>query len=339
MIEAPVVDSDDRKAFLERRQKVIGATDAAPILGLGKRGSAMAVYLDKIGEPIDDEQSLPVWLGLKLQATVAELYTAQEGIKLRAANRQFIHPVYEWMGCHLDYRAWGKPKLLVEIKTRAYMRGWGDPEADDPFRGVPPEVWVQCQHEMAVVDAEECHVAVLFGHHTFRVYRIPRDQEFIQKLIVAEEEFWTQHVAKREPPTIDGSEATTAWVKRRFPADTAPPMPATPEQVKLVKRLILARQNLAQVTLAHDALENQVKDIIGLAGGMIGPGFRITWKKNKDSIKTGWEQVAYAYRNTIVAERQARGIQDEDDLDTLRGLYTETKQGSRPFLLEVTEDE
>src|SRR4030095_4125765 len=113
--------ADWRKEWHEQRATIIGATDSPKILGLSRHGTALSVYNDKVNPSGPQGQSLPAWLGLKLQSAVGELYTAATGTRLRASDRLFRMREFDWIGCHLDFRAWGDPTLLVEAKTRAYM--------------------------------------------------------------------------------------------------------------------------------------------------------------------------------------------------------------------------
>lgn len=333
---------EERQEFLEHRQTGLGATDAPKILGLSRWGSALSVYERLTEGPGDDTPSLPAWLGLKLQSTVAELYTAATGQKVRAANTHFRHPEHDWMVCHLDYRAWGNPKLLIECKTRAYMKGYGE----DGSNEIPADVWVQVQHEMAVTGAETAHVAVLFGHHTFRVYVISRDQQFIDKWIEKGTDFWNNHYLARVPPPVTGHPEDDRYLRRHHPDDDGSLIAATAEQEALVGRLVLAINNYKAVEQARKEVENQVKEVIGDAAGLTGSFGSITWKKSKDSESVDWGQVAIIYAGVI---EELTGLLNADSFDRARleqaqavyetavDLYTVTKPGSRRFLVNLKE--
>lgn len=335
---------DERQDFLDRRQTGLGATDSPKILGLSRWGTPLTVYNDKV-DPQPDETSLPAWLGLKLQNTVAELYSAATDIRVRADNRHHRHPRHDWMVCHLDFRAWGKPKLLVEIKTKAHMTGWGD----DGSTKIPAEVWVQVQHEMAVTGATEAHVAVLFGHHTFRVYPIPRDDAFIDELIPKLEAFWYGHVIARVPPAPSGHELDSRAVRREHPTVEGGSLKAaTPEQEQVVRQLRLARTNAAATALAEEDLKNKVIRIIGEAPGLTGSFGTITYKQDRDRVTVDWEAVA-ATQNNLIDELLLLANPSDDETAsrlarvqtvwaTLPGLYEATKPGSRRFLTNFHEE-
>ncbi len=341
---------DERQEFLERRTTGLGATDSPKILGLSRWGTPRTVYRDKT-EPRDDEMSLPAWLGLKMQNTVAELYTAATAIRVRADNRHHRHPEHAWMVCHLDFRAWRRPNLLIETKTKASMRGWG-PEGTTQ---IPADVWVQVQHEMAVTGATEAHVAVLFGHHTFRVYAIPRDDEFIGRLIPKLSDFWHLNVLARVPPPPTGREVDTEDVKRDNPEALDPQLKsATPEQVMLINRLKVARIELHEAETNEQELENKVKELIGDAAGITGTFGTITWKNDRDREVIDWEHVAVNQGNVIEALlellddvvagaeldeawRSRLGMAQLANTTTV-SLATRKVKGSRRFLARFEED-
>jgi predicted phage-related endonuclease len=317
-------DLEERKAFLESRATGIGATDTPKILGLSRRGTPLSVYREKIGETPPGDMGLPAWLGLKLQGTVGELYSAATGIRLRAANRHFRHREHEWLVCHLDFRAWGKPRLLVECKTRAFMTGWGE----DGTADVPVEVWVQVQHEMAVTGATEAHVAVLFGHHTFRVYKILRDVAFIEKMIAQLDVFWHGNVLARIPPEPRAGDARI--LAAMYPEkDVGVIKIATPEQEKVIEQLLLARHNAAQATQAEDEMENKVRALIGEAEGIRGAGALCTWKKPKPGHHTEWKLIAEAALE-MVDELLEWASPGENDVALARLAHI---QGLRPLLV------
>jgi predicted phage-related endonuclease len=114
------IEADDQqRAFDEQQRSGVGSTDSPKLLGLSKYGTALTVYERIVGGAPPHQPSLPAWLGLKMQRTVAELYTEATGIRVRADNGHHRHPTLPFIVTHLDYRAWGNRQHLVEAKTRA----------------------------------------------------------------------------------------------------------------------------------------------------------------------------------------------------------------------------
>lgn len=304
---------DERAEFLERRATGIGATDSPKILGLSRWGTALTVYEDKVA-PRPQEMSLPAWLGLKLQSTVAELYTAQTGTILRADNRHHRHPEHDWMVCHLDFRAKGQPSLLVECKTKAWMTGWGEEGSVE----IPVDIWVQVQHEMAVTGATECDVAVLFGHHTFRVYRVVRDDPFIATMIPRLATVWFENIIPRIPPEPTGHELDTAAVKRAHPEHDDTWVAATAEDEAFIKQVVLARQNANVAEANKDEQENKLRVLIGRAQGITGSFGQITYRQTRDREEIDWAAVAVT--QGAVIEDLLTLVNPGDDEEMVRRL-------------------
>lgn len=347
----PLDTLEEQRIFDEQQRTGIGATDTPKILGLSKYGTALSVYERLVStrsqgdpKPRESVRGLPAWMGLRLQSTVGELYTQATGYRIRAARLHYRHPVQDYVVCHLDFKVWGQPNVLVEAKTRAYMKGWGD----DGTAEIPDDVWAQVQHEMAVVGATEAHVAVLFGHHTFRVYRILRDDTFIEGLLAALAVFWEKHVLASVPPPITGSPVDTKMLAARFPQNDAMYRAATATQEYLVRdlRAALAAEKTASEGAA--LMKNRVIEAIGPALGLQGAFGTVTYKKTSDVHSVKWAIVADVYRKMIDQILGWGSDPEQDDkeheqlLNTLplvESLYTEVREGTRRFTTQFTEEE
>jgi predicted phage-related endonuclease len=189
--------------------------------------------------------------------------------------------------CHLDYRVWGDAKTLVECKTRAYTKGWGPDGSTD----IPPDVWAQVQHEMLVTGATRCHVAVLFGHHTFRVYDIPRNLVFHTALVEKLQTFWFDNVVAQIPPEPTGHDLDTSYLSSNH-HDDGTVISATPEQAALVR---LLAERIGYLNDAQEAVEetkNRIKALLGDAVGLQSPYGVITWKTTAEREYVEWKKVA-----------------------------------------------
>jgi hypothetical protein len=204
---------------------------------------------------------------------------------------------------------------------------------------------------MMVTKASRCDVAVLFGHHTFRVYQIARDQEFIDslfdRLLRFREDNWLAGV----PPLPTGHPVDTEIVKSEYGDPDDFIKPATPEQTALVRELQQARVNVGQAELRKEELQNLLRQIIGDATGISGPFGVITYKRTKDSTKTEWEMVAQSYRQalTVLTDKiAAHGppptdvfvtMPSQGDLDAIQSLYTRTVPGYPRFNYQFKEEQ
>jgi putative phage-type endonuclease len=192
-----------REAWLKERCKGIGGSDAAAVLGLSRYKSALAVYLDKIGEGEEIEMSEKMAWGLKLEKLILEEYGIRTGLPVQHNSIQAItvNSEHEWFICTLDGTATHPDKGSGVIQCKAvdkYMRHeWEDQ--------VPEEYLIQLHHEIGVTGFKWGALAVLIGGNEFRYFGFDRDEELITLIRNREEEFWKENVLKRIPPDPTGA--------------------------------------------------------------------------------------------------------------------------------------
>lgn len=338
--------------FLEARRDGIYSTDSPAILGLSKWGTPRSVWLEKV-EPAEAPRpmSLQAFLGLELEATLAKLWHERypdlpDPIPIRDT---LTHPAIPWLKSHMDYQTDADGGLLLlECKTRMRRSAaWGE----DGSSKVPVDIWVQVQHELLVAGAQMAHVIVLFGLHTFQVHPIARDPDFLAALVPKLDTFWHVNVLEGIPPALTGSAVDYELSKRE---QTEPGLrAATPEQDRFLRRLQRATLNVSQAGLAKAELENQLREMIGEAEGITGAAGTVTYRKNKDGVKVGWEVVAKSYKAMVhqLLELAAPGDDDllvaqlaaiQASLPVVEGLFTIVTAGARvlrPTFTEDTDDE
>ena len=201
----------DRAEWLEERRKGIGGSDAAAIAGLSRYRSPFQVYMEKLGliEPAEENEAM--YWGTRLEEIVADEFSKRTGLKIRRRNAILQHPEHKFMLANVDRLIVGKDEGL-ECKTASAYKAdeWKD---DD----IPWEYAIQCYHYMAVTGYSAWWIAVLIGGNRFVYKRIERDENIIANLIKIESDFWNNHILKKVPPEVDGSETSTEFVKSLYP--------------------------------------------------------------------------------------------------------------------------
>lgn len=321
---------DEEREFREQQRTGIGATDTPKILGLSRYGTARTVYDRLRTDPADapPPSSLPAWVGMRFQGAVAELYVISTGYRVRSALKHYRDKNEDWLVCHLDYRVWGQPFILVECKTRSRTEGWGP----DGSQVVPRDVWAQVQHEMMVTGAQQCHVAVLFGHHTFRVFPIQRHDDFIVALRRILRDFWHDNHLKNVPPALTGHELDAAALEREHPNSGPFYRSATPSQIEVIHALRDAQGAASIAGVALELAKNRVKDLIGGDLGLTGAFGKVTWRRSKDRQEVKHEAVAAEYR-----EMCARSGFTERQLSDVVAAHSKTVKGTRRFTVDWEE--
>jgi len=305
---------------IEHRRSRIGGSDVPKILNLSPWGGPMDVYLDKLGLTEPAPQSRRMQIGLFAEPTIAALYEYETGHTL-AQPPELYHPEHPWLAGHIDRITLGGD-LLVELKTVEpwYAEKFGEPGTDQ----VPPQYLLQCATYMAISGFERCDLALLVGLSDFRIYHLCRDRELEGLMLESCAQFWTDHIVAQQPPALDASPATQAYLAARYPTHTDLILDADQEASTLTQELRSAKGAYHAAEIWKRRVEGQLKAKIGPSLGIVGEDFRVTWKRTKSSLITAWDQAAL----TLLAEQP---WSEDDKAQFLRSFTTE-KPGHRRFL-------
>jgi predicted phage-related endonuclease len=121
---------------------------------------------------------------------------------------------------------------------------------------------------------------VLIGGQRFRSYAIERNDELVEHVTALEEQFW-QRVLDRNPPPVDGLDATTKLLAKLWAVDPGSSVDLDPLVYYPLK---------AQYDSAHEAMKtaetlkteagNQIKALLGSKEiGLLDGYPAVTWKK------------------------------------------------------------
>lgn len=187
------------------RNKSIGGSDVAAILGISKWKSPAAVYVEKAG--IDDQTtkkdapSAVMEFGNMMEPVIAERFKEEHpDILVRRANA-ILRPIDRpWAHASLDYECrepdgkWG----VLEIKCAASEAEWKD--------GVVAYYMVQGQHYLSVTGRDYVWFCVFFRDSCkIASFRVERDEELIKHIDTRVDEFWENIVSKCPPKNVSGT--------------------------------------------------------------------------------------------------------------------------------------
>lgn len=253
-----------REDWLQERRRGIGGSEAAAILGLSPWATPLDVYLDKIGEGEDVEETEAMYFGTILEGVVADEFSRRTGLKVRRRNALLTHPDYPWMIANIDRMVVGGG--LLECKTC---------NAFNPWNGVVPEHYqIQVQHYLAVTGQPFGYIAVLCGGQRFEWAKLERDEAMIQVIIDYEQHFWENHVLKRIPP--EPTEHDDMGKVYPVSKPTEIELPATAESLILTYEQ--ARAEEAEAKTKKDRAANRLKALLGDNEAGRWGDRRITWK-------------------------------------------------------------
>lgn len=243
----------DRTQWLEERKKGIGGSDAGTIMGFNKYKSAYQLFFEKTGRYYEEVDNEAVYFGNELEDFVAREFSKRAGKRVRRMNKMLVHPEHNFMLANLDRVVVGE-KAILECKTaNEYLKG--DWDGDE----IPASYLCQVHHYLAVTGYEKAYIAVFIGGNKFVWKEIERDEEFISILIEREKDFWENHVLKDEAPMVDGSEATSEFLKNFYSEEDGTAIMLTQDDEVLLDALDAIKAEISLLETQKKEYENQLK--------------------------------------------------------------------------------
>lgn len=192
---------------LEARRKGIGGSDVVSVLSLEPYGCATKLYYDKTGVKADFDDINPhMERGIYLEDIVCSIYSGQTG-NLITRLENVESKDHSFMLANVDriissaddegYYAEGQGVLEVKCPNRdAFLRIQRE--------GIPEAYILQGQHYMYVTGKKWMEYAI-FCADLWKLEVIPvmRDEELINMIIQAEENFWTKVMEREQPDRLE----------------------------------------------------------------------------------------------------------------------------------------
>lgn len=180
------------------RQKLIGGSDVAGILGISPWKTPLDVYMDKVqprnSDP-DRNKARVFARGKRMEPYVIDMLAEESGLEIVARGNRYLDAEHPFLAAEIDAEA--KTGENIEIKTVSPFKAWewGEEQTDS----VPVHYTAQAMHGLMVTNRKVCVFGVLIGGDDFRIYRVERDEETIDAIRAKELEFW-QRVQRKDPP-------------------------------------------------------------------------------------------------------------------------------------------
>lgn len=308
-----------REAWLQERRTVLTGTDMAAILGRGAFGTTgMTVWLDKKGLSEPKAENDAMRFGKRWEPFLLQDFSDRTGIEiLRADPYQLFKSTQVPIGATLDARV-QLDLAPVEAKTTSSpSEEWGEPGTDK----IPTHYLLQVAAQMHVTDKPYAHVAAFFrARCETRFYLVQRDLDLEAVMLERAQAWWQRHIIQDIEP-IDGSDAASEYLERRFKRNVTPLLQADDTAAGIMAELAMIRAREERLAEGRAEAENKLKAIIGEAEGIQSAAGKITWKNNKDSEKVDWEGLGRVYLATMEPYARANELSN----------YTTIKPGARVF--------
>lgn len=264
---------NDRDEWLRARRQMIGGSDAPVIYGHGYADqSRYSLWQEKafgIVHEHDESDLKRFERGNITEETAIKIFTSETGIKVERYPFA-IFRLEAYIGVSLDGLTIDGEPVEAKAVGLHQIREWDD--------GAPLEFQIQSQHQQLVVGAKRGWIVGFITPFDVRIHECPRNDKFLAAHRENLAEFW-RYVELREPPPIDGTEATRKALHRLFPQDQGTEIALPAEALTWDAERAAAKEAIKEAEGRLLVAENNLKACIGEATfGLLPDGGRYSWK-------------------------------------------------------------
>jgi putative phage-type endonuclease len=276
------------------RQKYLGGSDVAGILGISPWRTPLDVYLDKTeGRQPDDPAKAKIFSrGARMEPYVIDLLSEETGLVIARRGERYRDPVHDFMAAEIDAEAESGENIEIKTVSPFKAQAWGEEQTD----AIPVHYTAQAMHGLMVTNRQACVFGVLIGGDDFRVYRVDRDDETIEAIRAAEVEFWDR-IQRKDPPPL----SAVSDVFRLFDKDNGAIVEANGDILDAYNELRQLRAQEKEACKAADELEDRIKLFMGGNSALALDQLKLcTWRTQKSRR---FDQKAFAEAHPALFEQ------------------------------------
>ncbi|OZG57828.1 yqaJ [Bifidobacterium tissieri] len=205
----------------EARNKGVGGSDVAKIMGISSFGTPKDVWDEKTGRviPEDISDKPAILVGNALEDVVRKWFQRQHPeLEVQQVHGMLRSKTRPWAQASLDgrCRVLGTKRndpanyAVLECKTCSEFRAadWED--------GVPDYYLTQVTHYLSVTGWPKAYVVVLIGNREFREFTVERDEQDIAAVDKAVDDFW-HLVETNQMPQLTGTDVDRVQEQQPYP--------------------------------------------------------------------------------------------------------------------------
>lgn len=325
---AESTDGMSEDVWLEKRRAGIGGSDSGALLGMNKYATPLSVYIAKKGLLDSDlnKNNQSIKWGKMAEAAIRKGLADDLNLQIETAPVMFRSKENQFMLADLDGLVF-VPEAR-EIEGRA-VKGIGGLEIKTATSRntefgtdeIPDSYYCQVQHYMAVTGLSWFILAVLIDKADGRIYVVPRNDEFINSMLVpAEKSFWNDYVLADIMPAPTGNE-NEAKILDGVYTECAAEVELPGEVSLLCDEYKLASQEEKTAAERKEIVKEKIKIAILKAS----PGADV--EKQKIIATAGGAKITW--------NRQVKKIADTDRLKK-SGLFDEYCKESTSLVMRIT---
>lgn len=254
------------------RQKYLGGSDIAAILGISPWRTPLDVYLDKVEgkQPEDPSKAKIFRRGARMEPYILDLLTEEHGVEIINRGQRYRDKTHDFIAAEIDAEAASGENIEVKTANQFASKNWGAEHTDE----IPVYYTAQAMHGMMVREAPATIFPVLIGSDDFRVYRVERDDETIELIRAKEVEFWSR-IEKRDPPPP----SQVSDILRLFERDNGTSIEASDEIIEAVNLLKGVKKQIKLLESDKEELEDRIKLFLAEHSALrFGAQTLCTWK-------------------------------------------------------------
>lgn len=320
--------TDQRIAWLRRRQAGIGASEFPAICNLSPWKSQIDVWAEKVRVIEDDPQTDYQIMGHAVEGAIVA-----EAARRLGENLQVIDLAAQPIAGPFPFQISPDGLLgkagVVEAKNVGWNNpgygGWGEPGTDQ----VPEEILLQALTQLVGLDREWCTVAALFGGNQLHLYTVRREaMGDEQRAIRYAAWWWNEYVVGDKCPPVTRPSDRDA-LARRWPKQTEPVLLRCDQLADDARAVIEGKRALKQLGEQVDLAQSRIAATIGEFEGLEAGAFKATWKAARDS----------ELFDLAAAKRDVAAMRDTDPeraaaIEAVLKAYTKPKSGGRRLLVK-----
>jgi len=187
-----VLIQQDTPKWHEWRKTKIGASDTAKIMNESVFGSPLSVYNEKVLD-VRPFLSNAMKKGKEKEEEIRNFLSSLLNISLQP--KCFESTEFPFMGVSLDAIS-DDNSIMAELKHPSFKT------MEKVLEGnyCKDYEW-QCQKHMFMMDKKETILFFYINPYIYRLFRIQRNEEMIEKMKKEESRFWNENILKKVPPT------------------------------------------------------------------------------------------------------------------------------------------
>ncbi|MDR0474217.1 MAG: YqaJ viral recombinase family protein [Treponema sp.] len=288
----------EHSEWLDKRRSFIGGSDAGAIMELSNYGSKLTVFLEKKGKAKIEENDA------MLRGSIMEPYIRQltqkkfPSLQIEVAPYIFKSKAHPFMGANvdgyilIDEKTMGNDSELVSLLKDRKVQGLGVHEIKTSQDGygfgpdeIPDSYYAQVHHYFSVSGTTWAILTVyIIGKNELRHYLILRNEEFIDKMIPIEKDFYENNLLKDNMPAGIGIDLEEDMITGMFAGSE--PIILDNTQRDLCGEYVVNKRQIKELEEKNQAIKvNLMQGIVEKAKGspaerkvsaLAGP-FSVSW--------------------------------------------------------------